>query len=778
MRATRPYWSVGAVLLLAAAGAVRADPPPQNYALLVGIRQYDKGELESLRFTEADVVELASTLRDGGYPADNIVLLTNSRGTLDPQFAPTAANIRSQLRSVLGRCQKGDSVLVALAGHGVQFKADKEDYFCPTDAKLGDKSTLLTHAEVYGALENCPAAFKVLLIDACRNEVARASRSPEVESVTRPHQSRPPGGVAAFYSCSAKERAYESPELRHGVFFHFVIKGLAGEADLNGDKRVTLPELELYVKERTGQFVKKEFGAEQEPDLDNRTRGLVPILRWDRPPQPRVGTPCRSAREVPGRRWRPEEAPLPFIDYVVPDSPAEKAGLRKGDLVRSVNGQPLRGIPHYFEIIDTHRPGSVLQLEVLRDGKPIGLTLTLGSQLREAEAARLYLRAAEGGDTTAQKMLARFYKSGEGVPLDVAESLKWCRRSAEGGDAEAQFELAEDLGRGLGGPADPTEVLRWYRAAAAGGNGAAMRELGWRYFEGKGVEKDKPEGVRWLRKAAEAGDTNAQQALVVWSLAGPQHLFVGAPAPQDEGVAARWFLRVLEQACQAPRGEKFAPANDRLRYADACLQAGEREQAAAAYRTAAEALSQFLRDEPYHLPARLALADTHRNLAKLSEEAKDDAAAVREYRQASDLGLGYASLRLAQLLAEGRGAAKDEAAAARLRKKAEGQQVYRLVMPSTIDGTPGRQDLDVLVTDDAGAADLLANEEKRLRADWKATLPPGVRETFARIERQQKKKGERGALTAVNLYKIARENNVSFDDLADYAVGKEEKKEK
>ena len=84
-------------------------------------------------------------------------------------------------------------------------------------------------------------ACRLLLADACRNDpvVDRSRRvTADLNSVTRPQTAQPPGGVAALFSCSAGELAFEHEELKHGVFFHYLIKGLQGEADLDGDERV------------------------------------------------------------------------------------------------------------------------------------------------------------------------------------------------------------------------------------------------------------------------------------------------------------------------------------------------------------------------------------------------------------------------------------------------------------------------------------------------------------------------------------------------------------
>jgi hypothetical protein len=274
---------IGLVLLLA--GGTRAGPPAQppgdRYALLVGVREYDEGELRSLQYPEADVTDLAGVLRGAGYRPENIVLLTQTEGARKARFLPLAANIRRELRLLLKNCSPADNVLVALAGHGVQFKGDDESYFCPMDARLTDRQTLVAVSDLYRELEQCRAGVRVLLVDACRDAPqavgARSRAQVDLESVTRPQKKLPPGGVAALFSCSAGERAFEDAELRHGIFFHFVIQGLLGAADLDQDGNVDLDELAQFVKKRVPDFARARYGAEQLPEARGQVRGLVSL---------------------------------------------------------------------------------------------------------------------------------------------------------------------------------------------------------------------------------------------------------------------------------------------------------------------------------------------------------------------------------------------------------------------------------------------------------------------------------------------------------------------
>jgi serine protease Do len=65
------------------------------------------------------------------------------------------------------------------------------------------------------------------------------------------------------------------------------------------------------------------------------------------------------------------------ISDVLKDQPAERAGLRRGDVVVEMNGQPVSDLPKFrFKVADTP-VGSKLNLVVLRDGKRVPVTVTL-----------------------------------------------------------------------------------------------------------------------------------------------------------------------------------------------------------------------------------------------------------------------------------------------------------------------------------------------------------------------------------------------------------------
>jgi tetratricopeptide (TPR) repeat protein len=245
----------------------------ENYAFLVAAGEYDLKELKPLKYPRGDILAFYRTLRESGFPRDNIVLMHDKQ---ERRYLPEAAKIRTELKLLLARVGDGDTVVVALSGHGVQFKpkkGQKEEtpYFCPVDARLADRSTLLGLDDLYRQLKGCRARRKLLIVDACRNDpqsqLSKSLAEVDLEKLAGPQKLPVPSGIVALFSCSAGEQSWEHPDLKHGVFFHFLLKGWKGEADRDGDGTMTLDELAAYVKKQTQKFVHLRLRAAQRPEL-------------------------------------------------------------------------------------------------------------------------------------------------------------------------------------------------------------------------------------------------------------------------------------------------------------------------------------------------------------------------------------------------------------------------------------------------------------------------------------------------------------------------------
>jgi S1-C subfamily serine protease len=87
-------------------------------------------------------------------------------------------------------------------------------------------------------------------------------------------------------------------------------------------------------------------------------------------------------------------APGAFIVEVMPDSPAEEAGLQKGDVIVAVDGQKLDVENNLADLVAEHKPGDTVTLEIERsdDEEPFEVTVELGEHPDKEGAAYLGVR--------------------------------------------------------------------------------------------------------------------------------------------------------------------------------------------------------------------------------------------------------------------------------------------------------------------------------------------------------------------------------------------------
>jgi serine protease Do len=76
-----------------------------------------------------------------------------------------------------------------------------------------------------------------------------------------------------------------------------------------------------------------------------------------------------------------------LVAQVLPDSPAEKAGIEPGDVILRYNGTEVGDSSTLPQLVGVTRVGQSAQVEVLRRGGPRALTVVIGELPEEEEAA-------------------------------------------------------------------------------------------------------------------------------------------------------------------------------------------------------------------------------------------------------------------------------------------------------------------------------------------------------------------------------------------------------
>lgn len=96
------------------------------------------------------------------------------------------------------------------------------------------------------------------------------------------------------------------------------------------------------------------------------------------------------------------------ISRVEPGSPADKAGLKTGDVVVSVNGRPVRSSGDMRNVIGLQRIGEIVEMEVIRDGKPIKARAVIEkTKVETVDGGELHPRLQGAQLTSATRALNR-----------------------------------------------------------------------------------------------------------------------------------------------------------------------------------------------------------------------------------------------------------------------------------------------------------------------------------------------------------------------------------
>jgi S1-C subfamily serine protease len=110
---------------------------------------------------------------------------------------------------------------------------------------------------------------------------------------------------------------------------------------------------------------------------------------------------------------------------VVEGSPADKAGIRTGDVITTVNGQPVKSNSELRNSIGLMRVGDKVEIVLVRDGKPLRVTAVIADTAADLS----------GGPAT-------IHKSFEGATLaDAPDGGGALVRTVEPGSAAAQAGL-------------------------------------------------------------------------------------------------------------------------------------------------------------------------------------------------------------------------------------------------------------------------------------------------------------------------------------------------
>ena len=234
------------------------------WAVVVGVSSYS--HMPALKYTDDDAYRMYAFLKSpegGALKDDQIRILIDEDAT--------NSRIRKEMEYVFSQAGPNDLIMLYFSGHGLKGS------FLPID--FDGFNNKLFHEDINEIFSKSQAKYKLCIADACHSGSLLAMRG-TVENVLNKYYTslaQADAGTALIMSSKSEETSLESSGLRQGVFSHFLIRGLKGEADVDDNKVVSILELYNFINDNVRSYT----GLRQSPVLkgDYDDKMTVSVIR-------------------------------------------------------------------------------------------------------------------------------------------------------------------------------------------------------------------------------------------------------------------------------------------------------------------------------------------------------------------------------------------------------------------------------------------------------------------------------------------------------------------
>ncbi|WP_427157181.1 eIF2A-related protein [Aliinostoc sp. HNIBRCY26] len=235
----------------------KATVTTKLWLLLVGVNQYQDTQLPCLRYAAVDCQALAEALT-----AATQEQFIQKQINIYHDFAtelPLLTNIRDRLQQITDAAQPTDTILFYFSGHGMLQPQTQQAFLCLADTQKDNlENTGLAVSELLELLSNSGVQNQIIWLDACHSggmTLRGLNPTPQLLAVLQQRAAKSKG-FYALLSCDTEQLSWEFPELGHGVFTYYLMRGLRGDAaDQHGV--ISADGLYRYVYHQTLQYIDK-----------------------------------------------------------------------------------------------------------------------------------------------------------------------------------------------------------------------------------------------------------------------------------------------------------------------------------------------------------------------------------------------------------------------------------------------------------------------------------------------------------------------------------------
>ena len=234
-------------------------------ALVIGIEEYKNISNANYAKRDAEMfIDYAQTAF--GVSPSNIKYFLND----DAEEA-----VKFKIRDWLKRSVRNNTeVYLYFSGHGMALNNGRDLYLLTNDTLTQYiRETALNRNEIFNDIAKYNPKSVTVFLDNCYSGAGRADGEILLAMakglvVVNEMKQQLPENFTLFTAASAQESAWSLPEAKHGTFSYFLMKGMEGEADLDGDKKLTNGELHEYLLENVSRYAQQQQTPQMIGDSD------------------------------------------------------------------------------------------------------------------------------------------------------------------------------------------------------------------------------------------------------------------------------------------------------------------------------------------------------------------------------------------------------------------------------------------------------------------------------------------------------------------------------
>jgi uncharacterized caspase-like protein len=211
--------------------------PPRLFAIVIGNNDFSK-ELSPLKFAEKDAVDMARRLEERCRPIFSDVRVRLMKNAEKRQLLDALAEMAADMRPE-------DVFVFYVASHGVAM--DDLYYIITSDPvrRFDLNSAAVSSIELIEGSKKVPALKSVFIFDTCQSGGVQGV----VAGLYDARISVLAKSLGMHILAGAKTDQGAVDNYRgNGLFTHFLLRGIDGEADSNRNEAVTVKELALFLE--------------------------------------------------------------------------------------------------------------------------------------------------------------------------------------------------------------------------------------------------------------------------------------------------------------------------------------------------------------------------------------------------------------------------------------------------------------------------------------------------------------------------------------------------